>query len=197
MFLATLTDAFQEVIVSFQNNAKFAALLIGILWAIHILNKILGYRLNVLGIYPRSLHGLVGIFFTPLLHYDFNHLFFNTIPLFVLANLVLAHGRENFYCVSLIIIVLSGLAVWLFGSRSIHIGASGLIMGYFGYLLTDAYFKFTATTILLAVLALYYFGGLVSALFPSGRKDVSWAGHFFGFAAGCSSIYLCQVLHTL
>jgi membrane associated rhomboid family serine protease len=132
---------------------------------------------------------LTGIFFAPFLHHDFNHLFFNSVPFFILTNLVLLHGQLNFYICSLIIICGGGLGVWLFGRRAVHIGASGLIMGYFGYLLAEAYYNLSAITIILAVLALYYFGGLIFALIPGARKDVSFSGHLFGFLSGVLAAY--------
>lgn len=190
MHLDQLANTFHEVIASFQANILFSAALIAILLAVHIVNLSLGYRLNILGIYPRTFHGLLGIFFAPFLHQDFNHLFFNSIPFFILSNLILAEGRSQFYYVSLIVIIVGGFALWMFGKRGIHIGASGVIMGYFGYLLAHAYMDLTATSIILAVLTLYYFGGLVGSLFPSAHKNVSWVGHVFGFLAGLLAVYL-------
>lgn len=178
--------ALQAIILSVKQNSAFVLSIIGLLLLINIINRIFGARLNIMGIIPRTIHGLIGIFCSPFLHRDFNHLFFNSIPLFVLANLVLLNGRTEFYIVSLMITVLSGFSIWLIGRRAIHIGASSIIMGYFGYLLANAYFQVTATTIILGILCLYYFGGLVLNLFPSER-DVSWEGHVFGFLAGIAT----------
>lgn len=187
----------QHLITAMQINMLFALKLVGILWLIHILNRILQYRLNALGIQPRTLNGLLGIVFAPLLHGDFNHLFFNTIPLCVLIDLVLPEGLVIFSYVSSSIILLSGSLIWLFGRPGIHIGASSLIMGYFGYLLSKAYFDLTATTVMLAGFCLYYFGGLLLALFPGAKKNVSWEGHVCGFAAGIvTSCYLPTILNS-
>ena len=180
--------ALQAIILSIKQNSVFVFGIIGLLWLLNIINRILSNRLNLLGIIPRTTHGLIGIFFSPFLHRDFNHLFFNSIPLFVLANLVLLNGRTMFYLVSLMITVLSGFSIWVIGRRAIHIGASSIIMGYFGYLLANAYFQVTATTIILGILCIYYFGGLVFNLFP-GERDVSWEGHVFGFLAGIATAY--------
>src|SRR5260221_386805 len=120
-------------------NIPFTLTMILGLWVIHFINIILGYRLNILGIYPRHVLGLIGIPCFSFLHGSFNHLFFNSIPLFVLINLVLVEGIQKFFCVSETIILLGGMAVWLFGRRALHIGASCLIMGYWGYLLSHAY----------------------------------------------------------
>lgn len=157
-------------------------LMIG-LWVLQVINWLTGYRLNRLGIVPRNLPGLIGIVFSPFLHGNFNHLFFNTIPLLVLACFILVGGEKLFFLVSITIILISGFAVWLFGRRAIHIGASSLIMGYWGYLLVSAYMHPSLMTLVLAVVSVYYFGGLFFGLFP-GEKNVSWEGHLFGCLSG-------------
>ncbi|MGD9107929.1 MAG: rhomboid family intramembrane serine protease [Gammaproteobacteria bacterium] len=188
--LNELSTSLQNIITLIKVNSLFVLKLIAILWIIQIINFILRYRLNFLGIYPRRLFSLPGIVCSPFLHGNFNHLFFNSIPLFLLINLVLFNGRAEFYCISIIIILLSGTALWLFGRRAIHIGSSTLIMGYFGYLLINAYHQPTMSTILLAAFCIYYFGGLFLALIP-GEKGISWEGHVFGFLAGIAAALWC------
>jgi membrane associated rhomboid family serine protease len=191
--LAELSTTLQNVIESIKDNTPFVLYLIGILWAIHFINWLLRYRLSIFGIWPRKIFGLIGIFCSPFLHGNFSHLFFNSIPLFVLINLVLFQGRAIFYCVSLIIIIGGGFAIWLFGRRAIHIGASTVIMGYFGYLLTNVFYQPAIISIILAAVCVYYFGGLILALFP-GEKGISWESHIFGFLAGIGAAFLCPIL---
>jgi membrane associated rhomboid family serine protease len=167
-------------------------MLLAILWIIHIINWILGYRLNLLGIYPRSTHGFIGIIFSPFLHGDFNHLFFNSIPLFVLTGFVLLNGWQTFIYVTLFIILVSGFLVWLLGRPAIHIGASGVVMGYWSYLMMNAFQQGTAVTIALAAVCIFYFGGLVINLFP--RFRTSWEAHVFGFFAGIAAAYVVPIL---
>lgn len=169
-------------------NISLTLTLVGILWLVHIINVLLGYRLNILGVYPRHVWGLIGIPCFSFLHGSFNHLFFNSIPLLVLINFVLLHGWQQFIDVSLIIMLISGSALWLLGRRAIHVGASCLVMGYWSYLLIDAYQHPSLLAIMLAVVCVYYFGGLVFSLFPTEEK-VSWEGHIFGFLAGLVAVY--------
>jgi membrane associated rhomboid family serine protease len=171
-----------------RQNIHFSLSFIAVLWAVHFVNMLVGYRLNIFGIHPRHPFGLIGIFVSPFLHGDFNHLFFNSIPLFVLANFILLGGVQVFYAVTAIIIVGSGLFVWLFGRRAIHIGASGLIMGYWGYVLVIAYEQPSVVAIALAFVSLYYFGGLVMSLLPGG-EGVSWEAHIGGFLAGLLAFF--------
>jgi membrane associated rhomboid family serine protease len=183
---------FETAFALLQKNISLILILIASLYVIHFINWILGHRLNMLGIYPRKAWGLFGIVFSPFIHGHFNHLFFNSIPLFVLASFVLLNGLPTFYFVSVTIILLSGIATWAFGRRGFHIGASGVIMGYWGYLLINAYHQETALSIALAGVCIYYFGGLLFHLFPTEVKS-SWEGHVFGFLAGVAAAYLCPV----
>ncbi len=188
--MESIANTLQIVIEAMKANLPLVLWLFAGLWAITIVNALLSYRLNVLGIWPRHPFGLVGIVFSPFLHGDFNHLMFNTLPLFVLVNFILLQGQHTFFCVSIAIILLSGLLVWLFARPGIHIGASGLVMGYWGYLLIHAYYQPSILAIVLAVVCIYYFGSLVINLFPS-KAQVSWEGHVFGFIAGIAANYLC------
>ena len=157
--------------------------MLALIWGIYILNVAADRRLCVLGIYPRSLFGIPGIAFTPFIHADFNHVFFNSIPLFVLANLILVSGQQVFFHVTLLIILISGGLIWLFARPALHVGASALIMGYWSYLLVQSYQHPTTMSIILAIITLYYFGGLFMSIFPR-EKHVSWEGHLFGMIAG-------------
>jgi len=167
---------------------------LAVIWCVNILNWIIGSRLNILGIYPRHLYGLIGLIFAPFLHQNFGHLLFNTIPLFFLGLAILTQdGTISFCCVTLIIMVVGGFGVWLFARKGMHIGASGVISGYFGYILISAYTQPSIITVLLAILAMYYFGGIFLGLFPQEKKT-SWESHLFGFLSGVLCAYLPSTL---
>lgn len=194
--LKELSHALDIIVASLAQNFHFVGGILLLLWGIHLINFALGYRLNVLGIFPRRAHGLIGIVFAPFLHGNVGHLLFNSIPLFFLANFILLQGREAFYCISLVVIVLSGLAIWLFGRRALHIGASAVIMGYFSNALINAYYQGTLVAIIIGALCLYYFAGLFLSLIPTEEKT-SWEGHLFGFGAGIAAIYLCPIVEPV
>lgn len=183
-------NALTKIIADIWQNMPFALTIIAILWVIHIINSIFKYRLNIFGIYPRTIHGLFGIIFAPFLHGNYNHLFLNTVPLFILISLLAINGHIHFYYVSGTIILIGGFLIWLFGKKAIHVGASSLIMGYFGYLLAKAYLTQSPETIIIAILGLFYLSSLFLMLFPSTKKNVSWEGHVFGFIAGIATMYL-------
>jgi membrane associated rhomboid family serine protease len=104
----------------------FAALL----WAIEIVDVfVFRGRLNAYGIRPRSLQGLEGILLMPFLHGNFAHLAANTLPFLTLGWLIMLREISDFFIVSAVTILVSGVGVWLTGApNSIHIGASGLVL---------------------------------------------------------------------
>ncbi len=64
------------------------------------------------------------------------HLFANTLPLFVLGTAIV-YVYPKSACIAIPVILLgSGLGVWLFGRPSYHIGASGLAHGLMFFLFT-------------------------------------------------------------
>lgn len=178
-----LAQAFHAIVSAMQSNMQLVFEILGVFWVIHFVNFLLGYGLNRLGIYPRHVFGLPGILLSPFLHGDFTHLIFNSLPLFLLLHLMLIFDPYSFFQTTFYIILLSGGLIWLFGRRAIHVGASSLIMGYFGYLLIAVYNTQTIYAWALGAITLYYCGGLFLQLFPSSAK-VSWEGHVFGFLAG-------------
>jgi len=184
----TFFATFQHVYASVRHNLNFLLTILGVVWAIQLVNATSGYHLNKWGIYPRRFDGLLGIFLSPFLHGSYQHLFLNSIPLFILGALVLVAGKLFFLKISLLIIFISGFVVWLFGRPVYHVGASSLILGYWGFLLFNAYTERSAIALFLALLCLYYLGGLVFSLFPQEER-VSWEGHLAGFLSGILTSY--------
>jgi membrane associated rhomboid family serine protease len=165
----------------------FAALL----WAIEIVDVFLFRgRLNAYGIRPRSLQGLEGILLMPFLHGNFAHLAANTLPFLTLGWLIMLREISDFFIVSAVTILVSGVGVWLTGApNSIHIGASGLVFGYFGFLLLRGYFERSFTAIFMSLIVGFLYGSLIWGVLPS-QPGVSWQGHFFGFVGGAVAAQL-------
>ena len=181
--LVTLSKELSDFFLRSQVYMKPWLIVMGGLWLFNLVHWTLGSPLVVLGIRPRRFTGLIGILFCPVLHQNFNHLFFNSIPLFVLGLILLTQNVNTFMIITTLILVLGGFLVWLLARPARHIGASGLISGYFGYILVLAYFKPGYTSVFLAVLVLYYFGSILFGLFPREAK-VSWESHLYGFISG-------------
>ncbi|MDQ7076151.1 MAG: rhomboid family intramembrane serine protease [Gammaproteobacteria bacterium] len=177
-----------------MNNAKPLLYFIALLWLIEIINTLLGHRLNTWGILPRQLAGLPGILLWPLLHGGFFHLISNTVPLLILGYLVSLRGTKNFVHLTLFITLTSGLGVWLFARTAWHVGASGLIFGFFGYLLARGWFERSLKSAAIALLVAVVYGSLIFGVLPRGGQ-VSWEGHLFGLLAGVlAARYLSNTL---
>lgn len=187
--MESITLFFQNIIYNFMQNLHFILSLIGIAWVIHIINQLLGLALCALGIYPRRLRGIPGIVLAPWLHGSWSHLIMNSLMFLALASFMILNGLPAFLITSCTIILLSGLGIWIFGRPNLHVGASALIMGYFGYLLMSAYAQPTVLNISLGVLCLYYLSNLFSNLFPQD-PTVSWEGHLCGFISGIITSFL-------
>ncbi len=154
-----------------------------ILWIIELINMTQGHDLCAYGIRPRTVPGLLGIVFSPLLHASAGHLLLNSIPLAVLGFLVVIRGVGSFLGVSLFIVLVGGAAVWAVGSAGQHVGASGLVFGYFGFLIARGWYVRDIGSILVAVAVLALYGGLIWGVLPL-RPYVSWESHLFGLIAG-------------
>lgn len=187
--IESLTTSLLFITDQIKTNLPILGWITLILWGMFGLNQILGGTLNILGVIPRKWFGLPGIVLYPLIHASFNHIFFNTIPLLVLSAFILVHGLPYFLGVTLAITVLSGVLLWLFAKPGVHVGASGVITGYWGLLVVDIYQEGSATAIILGLVSLYYFAGIFFGIFPT-KRGVSWEAHFFGLLAGIGIAFL-------
>lgn len=181
-------QSLHSLILASQKNLLFSLEIVVFFWLMHIVNLCLGMRLNALGIVPRTVRGLPGIVFSPFLHGNFEHLFFNSVAMFILIDLMLIYGLPIFIATTVIVILVCGILVWCFARRGLHIGASGLMLGYWAFLLVNAYFEGGATAWVLAVLCLYYLAGLGLSLIP-GDAGTSFEAHIFGAIGGAVAVY--------
>ncbi|MGK7902058.1 MAG: rhomboid family intramembrane serine protease [Hormoscilla sp.] len=160
--------------------------LVAIFWIVEIIDQLFfsGSRgLDIYGIIPRNPTGLRGILFGPFLHGNFPHLIANTIPFLTLGWFIMLQETSDFLIVTVITAIVSGLGVWLFGAPGLHIGASGVIFGYLGFLLLRGYFERSFTAIFFSVVVAFFYGSLIAGVLP-GQVGISWEGHLFGFIGG-------------
>ena len=170
------------------------------IWLVYLVNVLLyGGDLNRYGLAPMALPyrfltefelsvpylagSLRGILLAPLLHGSFSHLMSNTFPLLLLGGFVALRGTKALVGLSLFVVVLGGLLVWLVGRPAIHIGASGLVFGYFGYLVAQGWYERSFVSIAVAAAVLLLYGGIIFGVLPQAGF-ISWEGHLFGLIAG-------------
>ncbi|MCD4795094.1 MAG: rhomboid family intramembrane serine protease [Bacteroidales bacterium] len=180
-----------------------------IIWIVFIiLGPIFGLfsenELNDFGIRPRTTNGLLGIIFSPFLHADWGHLISNTIPLFILTFVILHFYRKLWIPVTIFSIILGGLCVWAFAPKDTimiinnvskevaqnHIGASGVIFSYIGFILFSGIFRKSFKSIIIGILVFILYGGALFKGIIPGQPGVSWQGHLFGAIAGVIAAYI-------
>jgi membrane associated rhomboid family serine protease len=179
----------------FQQSIKILAVFVSLLWIIEIVNIASGGWLRAYGIYPRDLDGLFGVFTTPFLHGGLRHLISNTIPLVMLGLILATHGLKTFTQSTVIVVVLGGLLVWLFGRPSNHIGASGLVFGWWGFLIGLGYFKRDWKALLTALIVLFLYGGMFFGLLIVDAR-ISFESHIFGAVSGIIAAAILAKKHT-
>lgn len=169
-------------------QAKILVGYIALLWVLELVDSIvLGGFLDRFGIRPRTMSGLWGVIFAPLLHGGLGHLIANTVPLFMLGWFVMLRNTRDFFIVGAITTFVAGLGVWLVGAaNSVHIGASSIVFGFLGYLLLRGYFDRKFWSIVGSVAVGVMYGGLLFGVLP-GQPGISWEGHLFGFVGGVLS----------
>ena len=155
-------------------------ILLGLILSFEIVFKI---DLNYLGINPRTINGLAGIIFMPLLHENFSHWISNAIPLLVLGFSLIYFYRQVAYKLILAIWFFDGLGVWIMARPALHIGASGLVYGLVSFLLFSGLIRKNKNLLALALTVVVLYGSILYGVFPID-ESISWEGHLFGFLAG-------------
>lgn len=166
-------------------------LLTALLYVVEVVDSLSGERLaQAGGIVPRTVDGLDGVLFAPVLHGTWAHLLGNTVPFAVLGFLALAAGLRRFLLVTALIWLGSGAAVWLTaGAGTYTVGASGVVFGWLAFLLVRGFFARSLRQVLLAVVLFAVWGGILLGVLP-GQPGVSWQGHLFGALFGVLAAWL-------
>ncbi|WP_372755446.1 rhomboid family intramembrane serine protease [Mariniflexile sp.] len=141
------------------------------------------FHFNDYGIYPQTLKGLRGVFFSPFIHGSIQHLYHNTIPLFVLSMALFYFYRPIAWKVLLYGILLSGFLTWFIGRPSHHIGASGLIYVLVSFIFFKGVLAKHYRLIALSLLVVFLYGSMIWYALPL-EEGVSWEGHLSGLVTG-------------
>src|SRR6266705_3457982 len=92
-------------------------------------------------------------------------------------------GVRKFFGVTALVILCSGLGAWLTeSSHSVGAGASGVVFGYFGYIMVRGLFDRHAIDLLIGAVMALCFAYQFSVLLP--QAGIGWQAHIGGLAGG-------------
>jgi membrane associated rhomboid family serine protease len=191
--MSTFTDMRKrDHMRAFFRRATALAAFVALLWAVQVVNWSIGYGFNpAFGLIPRHVSGLDGVIAMPLLHGSFGHLMANTPPLLVMGGLLVATTTRALLAVNAVVIGLGGGLVWLFGGSAIHIGASGLVFGWFGFLVARGLVDRSPITLGASLVVGVLYSSILWGALP-GQPGVSWEAHLFGAIAGAAAAFLVR-----
>lgn len=157
---------------------------VGLMWLVFLIDFVTGSNLlPITGIIPRTSAGLIGIVEAPFIHAGLAHIVANTIPLLILGAIILLRGIGEFLFVTQVSMLVAGFGTWLFGSSGNHIGASGVVFGFLGFLLFRSVYDRRISSFFLTLAVAFLFGGAIThTVLP--EAGISWTGHAFGFVGG-------------
>ena len=153
------------------------------IWLVFWFEVRFGYNFSTYGIYPQTLKGLRGVVLSPFIHGSIQHLYHNTIPLFVMSMALFYFYRHIAWKVLLFGILVSGFLTWCIARPSYHIGASGLIYVLVSFIFFKGVFAKHYRLIALSLLVVFIYGSMIWYALPL-EEGVSWEGHLAGLITG-------------
>ncbi|MFP4847200.1 rhomboid family intramembrane serine protease [Winogradskyella sp. PE311] len=153
------------------------------IWIVFWYQVEVDYGIKSFGIRPQKIEGLLGIFTSPFLHGDIDHLYNNSIPLLVLSLALFYFYNKIAWKVIIYGILLSGVLTWIIGRSGNHIGASGLIYVLVSFIFFKGIFAKHYRLIALSLMVIFLYGSLIWYVFPV-KEGMSWEGHLGGLITG-------------
>jgi membrane associated rhomboid family serine protease len=188
------------------NAVRYAAIMVSVMW--------FGYLLQYIGLFtgcsgaiiPLNPHGLKGIFLSPFLHGSREHLFGNSVPIFVLIFLLFQFypfiARKVFFLGW----ILTGFLVWLLPPIDIYtrefntvciIGASGLVYVFAFFIFFSGVFRWNMKLLTVSMVVALYYGSLIWGVMPEELfsnlpepSRISWQSHLSGAVIGIMMAFI-------
>ncbi len=178
------------IIMKEENQLKYSSkvfiipfLFVFVIWLVYWIEIKFGFNFNKFGVLPRKITGLKGILSSPFIHSDTNHLFNNSVPLFVLSACLFYFYEE----VALKVLVYGGLATgfltWIIARESYHIGASGIVYLLFSFIFFSGIIKKYYRLVAVSLITIFLYGSMIWYVLPI-KEGMSWEGHLSGFIMG-------------
>jgi membrane associated rhomboid family serine protease len=174
----------ESVLAEAQKALFVMVAFLAILWIVQVANWADHYQLSFrYGIRPRDPGSLPDIFSAPFLHFSWAHIEGNSGPLFIFGFLAAYRGVKKFLGVTLIVAVTSGLGAWIFeGAHTVGAGASGMVFGYFAYIIVRGIFDRHPVDLLIGLVMALCFAYQFTVLLP--QHGIGWQDHIGGVVGG-------------
>ena len=167
----------------FRYSLIFPSFFVVIFWLVEIFESVFQFDFSRFGIFPLHQKGLPGILLSPFIHDDFKHLSANTAPFFILSFALFYFYRKLAYRIFVLLLLLSGVCVWLGGREAWHIGASGLVYGMASFLFFSGIFRSDTRLLTIGLIVAFLYGSMFWGIFPI-LPEISWESHLWGAVSG-------------
>ena len=170
-----------------RNAIPPALFVVVIMWLVYWADFLFIFDFHKLGVLPKTIEGLKGILFMPLIHAhsDFKHILNNSVPTFLLLTLLFYSYKDIAVKVFFGSWILTGILVWIFATNkgSFHIGMSGVIYALAAFLFTSGVLRKYLPLQALSLFIVFLYGSLIWGIFPTTPR-ISWEGHLMGMIVG-------------
>ena len=167
----------------FKYSLLFPVVILGLIWAVRVVEEVLKLDFAEYGILPLHIEGLKGIFLSPFIHGSFDHLLSNSVPFLILSFALFYFYRNLAYRILFLVYILSGLCVWFGGRESYHIGASGIVYGLASFLFFSGAFRKDVNLLTIGIIVIFLYGSMFWGMFPF-KPGISWESHLWGALSG-------------
>lgn len=169
--------------IQLLNSLRVPLFLLLLMWSVKLIETFGQIDFAFLGILPRNVKGLIGIFTSPFIHGDWKHLWSNSISFLMLSWAIFFFYQKIAFRTLLLIALLTGIWVWVSARTSYHIGASGIIYGMASFLFLAGILGKNRRLAALSLLISLFYGGMIWGVLP-GEERISWESHLSGALAG-------------
>jgi len=169
--------------LSFKRAFWVPFALVGCMWFVMGGEWLADIDLSHWGILPRTLSGLRGVVFGPLLHGNVEHLAANTVPFLVLGGGIWYFYRPIAFKLFFWSWLMAGLWTWAGGRPAYHIGASGLIYAFAAFLFFSGVVRRNVRLAAISLIVVFLYGSMIWGILPI-LPEYSWEGHLSGAVGG-------------
>ncbi|MFF3845722.1 rhomboid family intramembrane serine protease [Streptomyces sp. NPDC002328] len=164
---------------------------LALIWLVQLANSAQDYGLaRDYGVTSGDIGTLPHMLSAPFLHWSWAHIESNSGPLFVFGFLAAYRGVTRFLGLSLLVALTSGTAVWLLEQGdAVTVGASGLVYGYFAYVVVRGLFDRHLIDTLIGLVMAASFAYILTTAVP-GTPGISWLGHLGGLVGGLAGAWI-------